>query len=124
MATFADYQVLFSGSKILDPSGINNLELDWTPPPHFVRGTSKARPVMTWQLLPQEISGYSIFLQSGTEVLPAHERVGVAPGQVHTASMTFHGPHLEVARKIVFVAKPPARFKMELVTIWFQCHIN
>jgi len=121
MATIADYKVLFAGTEILDPGGTNNLMMGWSPPPDFASGT---QPVMTWQLVPIETSGYAITLQIGNTALPAHERNGVAPHQVHTASMTFHGPHLEVPAKIFFVASPPARFKLELVTIWYQRHIK
>ncbi len=80
--------------------------------------------MVTWQLVPEETSNYAIILQSGNMVLPAHGRNDVAPGQVYIASMTFHGPHLEVSGTILFTAVHPARFRLELVTIWYQRHIN
>ena len=126
MATIADYQVLIAGSEVLDHRTIRrSVELEWPPPPDFVPGTGKERPVLTWQFWPFETSEYSVFLwPDNAPPFNPHERGGVPPDQLHTGSMTLHGPDLTVPGKIVFTAGVPARFWLELVTIWYQRHIK
>ena len=53
--------------------------------------------MLTWQFWPFETSEYSVFLwPDNAPPFNPHERGGVPPDQLHTGSMTLHGPDLTV----------------------------
>ena len=126
MTTIADYQVLYAGGQVLAPNtDHSSVVMRWDPPPDFVAGTNKARPLLTWQLVPTKTSEYNVlFWPDDRATLGPHVRTGVEPGQVHTGSMTLDGPDLLNSGRFRFTAGYPGEFRLELVTIWYQRKIK
>ena len=131
MPSLADYKVLHSEALELKSDGTTIrdkvLELEWVPPPRFVKGTTEARPVLTYQLWTIKPSKLTIAFKgvNAPTVTNFHVRGPVAGGQLIVGNALFHGPHLAEKGDISITAdffdnQQASHFWVELVTIMFQ----
>ena len=131
MATLADYEILHAHEQQLSVTDPDKtiLALKWKPPKRFVKGTNKARPVLTYQLWTHTRSEFDVHFDSdGPSGTTNHHGRRVDAGQLIVGSHVLNGKDLADKGTIRIVAKwigdaapdEQSRFTVEMVRIDYQ----